>query len=76
MIVQCTAEQIDDFRGALWAMYRHAQKDDFDEAEIESMTLFLKHFEGREEKLSSDGIICYQIHLLMKNMRRHIEQIS
>lgn len=40
MIVQCTAKQIDDFRGALWAMYRHAQKDDFDEAETQSMTLF------------------------------------
>lgn len=76
MIVQCTAKQIDDFRGALWAMYRHAQKDDFDEAETQSMTLFLKRFEGREEKPSSDGIICYQIHLLMENMRKHIEQIS
>ena len=74
--MQCTAEQIDEFRGVLWAMYRHAQQNDYDESEIQSMALFLKHFEGGEETISSDGIIRNQISLLVNNMRRHIDQIS
>ena len=76
MIMQCTAEQIDEFRGVLWAMYRHAQKDDYVESETQSLSLFLKRFEDGEETSSLDGIICYQLGLLIKNLRRHIEQIS
>ena len=76
MIIQCTADQIDDFRGVLWAMYRHARQNDYDESEIQSMASFLKRFEGGEETISSDGIIRYQISLLVNDMRRHIEQIS
>ena len=57
-------------------MYQHARQNDYDESEIQSMASFLKHFEGGEETISSDGIIRYQISLLVNDMRRHIEQIS
>ncbi|MBE5804497.1 MAG: hypothetical protein E7316_08305 [Clostridiales bacterium] len=76
VLLKCTAEQINDFRGLLWAMYRHAQKGDYFDAEASSLAALLKRLEDIEKPMSSDRIICYQFSLLIKNIRRHIMQIS
>ena len=78
MLADCNAEQIHDFRGILFAIYRNAAKKSFVEADITTMQeLQQKLNESLDTgRLSKDRIVLLQIKYLIDNLKRFAEQIS
>lgn len=78
MILGCTSEQIDDFRGILWAVYRYAHKGSYLESDVDTMRNLVISLENKKEEgsLPADRIIRLQIDMLIGNLRGFIEQLS
>ncbi len=78
MIFACTAEQLQDVRGILFAVYRYCQKGDFIEADIDFMTE-LKHrieMKMKNSDLVTDRIILLQLRYLCDNLQQFTDQLS
>ena len=78
MLFHASSEQIEDFRGILFAVYRYAGKADFVEADVNTMKEIL---ELVQEKLNSqnydiDKIQIKQFKWLCSNLRTFISQMS
>ena len=78
MLVDCNAEQIHDFRGILFAVYRNAAKKSFVEADVTTMhELQCKlNVALNSERFSKDRIVLLQIKYLIDNLKRFTEQIA
>lgn len=78
MILICNSEQIDDFRGILWAVYRYAHKGSYLESDVDTMRNLVISLENKKEEgsLPADRIIRLQIDMLIGNLRGFIEQLS
>lgn len=78
MLFACTAEQLQDVRGILFAVYRDCQKGDFIEADIDFMTE-LKHrieMKTKNSDLVTDRIILLQLRYLCDNLQQFTDQLS
>lgn len=78
MLFHASAKQIDDFRGVLFAVYRHAEKADFVEADVNAMKEILEII---QEKINShdyeiDKIQIQQLNWLCSNLKTFILQMS
>lgn len=77
MLLLCSAAQLQNFRGILFAVYRHASKNEFDEKDVEAMNLLLQLV---EEKRSGehhwDKIQLMQVNWLCLNLNQFIQQMS
>lgn len=70
MIFECTAEQLNDVRGILFAVYRDCRKGDFIEADINCM-IELKHrveTKMTDSNFVTDRIIMLQLRFLCENL--------
>lgn len=78
MLVHCDASQLHDFRGILWAVYRHATKGSFIENDIETMQQLLAKILVKKEndELPTDRIVRHQFKFLIDNLNHFIEQLS
>jgi hypothetical protein len=77
MLLKSTSKQLDDFRGILFAIYRHAVKGEFDENDIDAMKQLLKKVEEKITGENSwDKIQFMQIDYLMQNLKQFIKQLS
>lgn len=78
MIFACNPNQLQDWRGILFAVYRHATNSDF----LESDRSFLEELIGKiDETLSinktiTDRIVLLQINYLIGNLKMFVEQLS
>lgn len=73
----CSAEQISDFRGLLFVFYRDVAKNEYDEADRESLSLLLDRIEKRgANKKKWDKIQSLQIAYLKSNISEFIEKMS
>lgn len=77
MLLKSSSEQLQDFRGILFAIYRHAGKGEFDEKDIETMKqLLAKVEETYDGENPWDKIQLMQIKWLKSNLKGFIEQMS
>ncbi len=78
MLFHASSKQISDFRGTLFAVYRHAGKAEFIEADITAMKKLLTLVQGRidSENYELDKIQVKQLHCLCGNIKTFIAQIS
>lgn len=78
MLMHCDASQLHDFRGILWAVYRHATKGSFIENDIETMQQLLEKILEKQEndELPADRIVRHQFKFLIDNLNHFIEQLS
>ena len=77
MLLKCTAEQINDFRGILLAVYRYANKGDFIEQDIETMQTLLQLAENANNSDNNwDKIQQLQINYLCSNLKNFINKLS
>lgn len=77
MLLKSTSEQLQDFRGILFAVYRNAGKGEFDEKDIEAMKQLLAIVEEKYDGENMwDKIQLMQIKWLKSNLKDFIEQIS
>lgn len=78
MIFECTAEQLHDVRGVLFAVYRDSQKGDFIEADIDCMAKLKNRIETKmtDSDLVMDRIILLQLKYLCENLQRFVNQLS
>lgn len=78
MLMQCNASQLDNFRGILWAVYRHAIKSSFVEDDIETMRQLSERILGKQEsnELPADRIVRHQFKFLIDNLAYFIDQLS
>ena len=77
MLLKSTSEQLQDFRGILFAVYRNAGKGEFDEKDIEAMKQLLAIVEEKYDGENMwDKIQLMQINWLKSNLKDFIEQIS
>lgn len=78
MLMHCDASQLHDFRGILWAVYRHATKGSFIENDIEVMQHLLEKILEKKEndELPADRIVRHQFKFLIDNLNHFIEQLS
>ncbi len=78
MIFKCTPSQIQDFRGIMFAVYRHATSHDYLEDDLTTMIAFKEDVTSKLEQVNSefDRIALYQIHLLIRNLDDFIKQLS
>ena len=78
MLFRCNAEQIDDFRGVLWAIYRDAYKGKYVDKDREAMQLMLDKLQERLRSVSpdTDKIILLQFRYLCSNLNTFIDQLS
>ncbi len=78
MIFDCNPDQLHDWRGILWGVYRHSTKADF----LETDCSFMKEFAARindtlsKIKTDMDRIALLQIGYLTGNLKKFIEQLS
>ena len=78
MIFVCNPNQLHDWRGVLWAVYRNSTKADF----LETDRLFIEELINKlssklsEGKSGMDRIVLFQMDLLVKNLQKFIEQLS
>lgn len=78
MIFVCNPNQLHDWRGVLWAVYRNSTKADF----LETDRLFIEELINKlssklsERKSGMDRIVLFQMDLLVKNLQKFIEQLS
>ncbi len=78
MIFSCTAEQLHDVRGVLFAVYRDSHKGDFIEADIEYLAELKRRIEEKmaEDNLITDRIVLLQLRYLCDNLQRFVDQLS
>ena len=77
MLLKSTSEQLHDFRGILFAVYRNAGKGEFNEKDIEAMKQLLAIVEEKYDGENMwDKIQLMQINWLKSNLKDFIEQIS
>lgn len=77
MLLKSSSEQLQDFRGILFAIYRHAGKGEFDEKDIETMKQLLAKVEEKYDGENPwDKIQLMQIKWLKSNLKGFIEQMS
>ena len=78
MLFHSTAKQISDFRGILFAVYRHAGKADFLETDVAAMKEMLKLIETKldAKDYDMDKIQLKQIDWLCGNLRKFISQME
>lgn len=78
MLFHASSKQISDFRGTLFAVYRHAGKAEFIEADITAMKKLLTLVQGRidSKNYELDKIQVKQLHWLCGNIKTFIAQIS
>ena len=78
MLFHASSKQISDFRGTLFAVYRHAGKAEFIEADITAMKKLLTLVQGRidSKNYELDKIQVKQLHCLCGNIKTFIAQIS
>lgn len=78
MIFACNPEQLHDWRGVLWAIYRHSTKADILETDRSFMEELIIKLNNNlsEGKNNMDRIALFQIDLLVENLQRFIEQLS
>ena len=78
MIFVCNPNQLHDWRGVLWAVYRNSTRADFLETDRIFMEELINKLSSRlsEGKSGMDRIVLFQIDLLVKNLQKFIEQLS
>lgn len=78
MLFHASSKQISDFRRTLFAVYRHAGKAEFIEADITAMKKLLTLVQGRidSKNYELDKIQVKQLHCLCGNIKTFIAQIS
>ena len=77
MLLKSTSEQLHDFRGILFAVYRNAGKGEFDEKDVEAMKQLLHMVKDRCNGDNQwDKIQKMQINWLISNLKKFIEQMS
>lgn len=77
MLLNCTSKQIQDFRGILFAMYRYAGKNDFDESDVDALRKLLNLVkEARNGEHNWDKIQLMQINWLCMNLKDFIRQME
>lgn len=78
MIFVCSPNQLHDWRGVLWAVYRNSTRADFLETDRIFMEELINKLSSRlsEGKSGMDRIVLFQIDLLIKNLQKFIEQLS
>ena len=78
MIFKCSSSQLDNLRGAFWAIYRHATNGSFLENDVLFMKSLVSKIEGAlpERSDGMDRIVLMQIKLLIDNLQYFIEQLS
>ena len=78
MLFHASAKQIDDFRGTLFAVYRHAGKADFIEADVIAMKeiLVLVQEKINSQDYNIDKIQLQQLNWLCSNLKTFISQMS
>jgi hypothetical protein len=77
MLLNCSAAQLQNFRGILFAVYRNAGKNEYDENDIESMKellVLLKNAKMGNHRW--DKIQLLQIEYLCMNLEQFIKQMS
>lgn len=78
MFFTCTPEQLNNWRGILFAIYRHATKADF----LETDRLFMEELIGKINSIlpqkhnTMDKILLLQMKSLLKNLGMFIDQLS
>ncbi|MDE6434377.1 MAG: KAP family NTPase [Lachnospiraceae bacterium] len=77
MLLDSSSAQIDDFRGILFAVYRDARKNEFDEKDVEALRKLLELVEEtRNGEHNWDKIQLMQINWLCLNLEQFIKQIE
>ena len=78
MLFHASSKQISDFRDTLFAVYRHAGKAEFIEADMMAMRKLLTLVQGRvdSKNYELDKIQVKQLHWLCGNIKTFIAQIS
>lgn len=78
MLFHASAKQIGDFRGILFAVYRHAGKADFVEADVATMKEVLALLQARldSKDYDMDKIQVKQINWLYGNLKMFISQME
>ena len=78
MFFVCNPNQLHDWRGILFAVYRHSTKADFLETDRSFMEELIAQISNKlsEKKAGMDRIVLFQIDLLVKNLQMFIEQLS
>lgn len=78
MLFHSSSKQISDFRGTLLAVYRHASKAEFIEADLIAMRELLSSVQERmrSQKYKVDKIQEKQLQLLCGNLKTFISQMS
>lgn len=77
MLMKSTSEQLQNFRGILFTVYRYAKRGEFDEADVQAMKQLLKLIDvtlnGENEW---DKIQLMQINWLKLNLNQFIEKME
>ena len=78
MFFVCNPNQLHDWRGILFAVYRHSTKADFLETDRSFMEELIAQISNKlsEKKAGMDRIVLFQVDLLVKNLQMFIEQLS
>lgn len=78
MLFHASSKQISDFRGTLFAVYRHAGKAEFIEADIMAMRKLLTLVQGRidSKNYDLDKIQVKQLYWLCRNIKTFATQMS
>lgn len=78
MLFHASAKQIDDFRGVLLAVYEHARKADFVDADVNAMKKILELIQGKinSQDYEIDKIQIQQLNWLCSNLKTFISQMS
>lgn len=81
MLLKSTSKQLNDFRGVLFAIYRHVGKGEFDKRDIEAMMQLQEKLQEKIQENDScentwDKIQLMQINFLRSNLEQFINQMS
>lgn len=78
MLFNCTSAQLDDWRGVMFAIYRHSTKADFLEKDRFFMEELIEKINEllSEKKGTIDRIVLLQINFLIDNMKTFVKQLS
>ena len=78
MLFACSPSQLHDWRGVLFAVYRHSTKADFLETDRSFMEEMIVKINNKlsEGKAGMDRISLFQLGLLVENLQTFIEQLS
>ena len=78
MIFRCTPSQLDEFRGIMFAIYRHATKEQYIDDDRKFMEILKNAIMERlnDQEKSLDRILVMQIRYLLSNLQDFINQLS